>query len=120
MIKIKKVLFFFIRISPQWKCTYFTCGPYTDYMFSVLIQMNASFQGMNSTSENDSIVHLPAPIFPEKSGISNMTIIQTSNGSIIEDQIFLNTVAAQGLSGIFVWSALLITCHQVSQVFFFF
>ncbi|XP_054864870.1 transmembrane protein 184B-like, partial [Amphiprion ocellaris] len=27
--------------------------------------------------------------------------------------MFLNTVAAQALSGIFVWSALLITCHQI-------
>lgn len=98
-----------VRISPA--------GP--TLMFSVFFQMNASFKGMITSSENDSIVHLPAPIFPEMLG-SNVTIIQTGNTSIIENQIFLNTVAAQVLSGIFVWSALLITCHQVSQFFFFF
>lgn len=76
--------------------------------------MNISFEDMDSSAENNSIVHLAAPILPDKSDISNMTIIRTSNGSIIEDQMFLNTMAAQGLSGIFVWSALLITCHQVS------
>lgn len=43
-----------------------------------------------------------------------MTIIRTSNGSLREDYMFLNTLAAQALSGIFVWSALLMTCHQVS------
>lgn len=79
-----------------------------------LFQMNTSFEGMDSSTENNSIVHLATPILPDKSDISNMTIIRTSNGSIIEDQMFLNTLAAQGLSGIFVWSALLITCHQVS------
>lgn len=96
-------------------CSFHLQAPNTDYMFSVLFQMNASFKDMNSSFENDSIVHLPEPIFPEKLG-SNVTIIQTGNGSI-EDQLFLNTVAAQALSGIFVWSALLMTCHQVSQVF---
>ncbi|CAF92483.1 unnamed protein product, partial [Tetraodon nigroviridis] len=31
----------------------------------------------------------------------------------IEDQLFLNTLFAQGVSGIFVFTALLITCHQI-------
>uniref|UniRef100_A0A8C7PWK5 Transmembrane protein 184a n=1 Tax=Oncorhynchus mykiss TaxID=8022 RepID=A0A8C7PWK5_ONCMY len=47
------------------------------------------------------------------SDISNMTIIQTGNGTIVAHDIFLNTTAAQALSGIFVWSALLLTCHQI-------
>lgn len=80
--------------------------------------MNISNQDMGSSAENNSIVHLAAPILPDKSDISNMTIIRTRNGSIIEDQMFLNTMAAQALSGIFVWSALLITCHQVSWCHF--
>ncbi|XP_059204274.1 transmembrane protein 184A [Centropristis striata] len=76
--------------------------------------MNISYRDMDVSTENDSIVHLDAPILPDKADFSNMTIIQTSNGTIIEDNMFfLNTVAAQGLSGIFVWSALLITCHQI-------
>lgn len=69
---------------------------------------------MHPSADNDSMVHLAAPILPVKADPSNMTIIETSNGTIIEDQMFLNTLAAQALSGIFVWSALLLTCHQVS------
>ena len=79
--------------------------------------MNSSMKYMDpSSSENDTIVHLAAPILPDTSDISNMTIIRTGNGSIIEDQMFLNTTAAQVLSGIFVWSALMITCHQVGLI----
>uniref|UniRef100_A0A668AJ67 Transmembrane protein 184a n=1 Tax=Myripristis murdjan TaxID=586833 RepID=A0A668AJ67_9TELE len=74
---------------------------------------NDSVEVMDSAVQNDSVVHLDAPILPDKSDISNMTILRTGNGSIIEDQMFLNTLAAQALSGIFVWSALLITCHQI-------
>lgn len=75
--------------------------------------MNTTLE-MDPSNENVSMVHLDAPIFPERSAMSNLTIIQTSNGSLIEsDGMFLNTAAAQALSGIFVWSALLITCHQV-------
>lgn len=48
---------------------------------------------------------------------SNMTVVISENGTLVEDEIFLNTVTAQALSGIFVWSALLITCHQVSCLF---
>ncbi|XP_056390034.1 transmembrane protein 184A [Hyla sarda] len=33
----------------------------------------------------------------------------TSNG----DQLFLTTAAAKGISGVFVWTALLLTCHQI-------
>lgn len=84
-------------------------------LFCVWFQMNTSLEIMDLSNENVSMVHLDAPILPEKSDMSNLTIIQTSNGSIIEsDGMFLNTAAAQALSGIFVWSALLITCHQVS------
>ncbi|XP_022539092.1 transmembrane protein 184A [Astyanax mexicanus] len=45
--------------------------------------------------------------------MSNLTVVISKNGTPEEDQIFLNTTAAQALSGIFVWSALLITCHQI-------
>ncbi|XP_069838140.1 transmembrane protein 184A [Dendropsophus ebraccatus] len=33
----------------------------------------------------------------------------TSDG----DQLFLTTAAAKGISGVFVWTALLLTCHQI-------
>lgn len=91
-----------------------TCSLICPDRVSCLFQMNVSIEGIDSSFQNTSIVHLSAPILPDNSDISNMTIIRTSNGSIIEDQMFLNTVAAQALSGIFVWSALLLTCHQVS------
>lgn len=79
-----------------------------------VFQMNISAEDMASYAENISIVHLDAPILPDKADVSNMTILRTGNGSIIEDQLFLNTLFAQGVSGIFVFTALLITCHQVS------
>lgn len=75
--------------------------------------MNLSTAAMDSSTENASIVHLDTPILPDNADLSNMTIIQTANGSIT-NQMFLNTTAAQAVSGIFVWSALLMTCHQVS------
>lgn len=76
-------------------------------------QMSISPEDMASPSENITVIQLDAPILPDKADVSNMTIIRTGNGSIIEDQFFLNSVVARGVSGIFVWTALLITCHQV-------
>lgn len=76
--------------------------------------MSISAEDMASPTENIAIIHLDTPILPVKADVSNMTIIQTQNGSIIEDQFFLNSMVARGVSGIFVWTALLITCHQVS------
>ncbi|XP_059496429.1 transmembrane protein 184B isoform X1 [Stegostoma tigrinum] len=32
---------------------------------------------------------------------------------VLEEPIFLMTTAAQGISGFFVWTALLLTCHQI-------
>lgn len=50
-----------------------------------------------------------------RTDMSNMTVLRSSNGTEVvgDDQLFLNTATAQALSGIFVWSALIITCHQV-------
>ncbi|XP_077383640.1 transmembrane protein 184A isoform X1 [Festucalex cinctus] len=75
--------------------------------------MSISLTDMDESLENTSIVHLSASILPDRTDVSNMTIIRTANGTILEDEIFLNTMAARALSGIFVWSALLITCHQI-------
>ncbi|XP_051904971.1 transmembrane protein 184A [Hippocampus zosterae] len=75
--------------------------------------MNISVADMDASLENTSIVHLSAPIIPDRTDMSNLTLIRTANGTILQDQIFLNTMTARGLSGIFVWSALLITCHQI-------
>lgn len=75
--------------------------------------MNMSFEGNLSTlldvnsTEASSLSPSIAP-----TDKTNMTLMRAGNGT--EDEIFLNTTLAQALSGIFVWSALLITCHQVS------
>ncbi|GAA6070923.1 transmembrane protein 184A isoform X1 [Tachysurus ichikawai] len=63
-----------------------------------------------SLSDSSSV---SSPLLSNISTRSNMTVIISENGTLIEDEIFLNTVTAQVLSGIFVWSALLITCHQI-------
>lgn len=85
-----------------------------DIQYVRVFQISNSAEDMATPAENISIIHLDAPILPDKADVSNMTIIRTGNGSIIEDQFFLNTVVARVVSGIFVWTALLITCHQVS------
>ncbi|XP_063790668.1 transmembrane protein 184A [Pseudophryne corroboree] len=36
-----------------------------------------------------------------------------SNTSADGDQLFLTTAAAKGIAGVFVWTALLLTCHQI-------
>lgn len=63
---------------------------------------------------NTEALSLSSSIVPNITDKSNTTLIRTGNGTILADEIFLNTTLAQALSGIFVWSALLITCHQVS------
>ncbi|XP_041134418.1 transmembrane protein 184A-like isoform X2 [Polyodon spathula] len=51
--------------------------------------------------------------FSNSTNVRNATLLRSGNESISGDRLFLNTAAAQGLSGIFVWSALLLTCHQI-------
>lgn len=76
----------------------------------------------NSTLRMDSDSRMSDPVsrsllLSNISNRPNMTVVVSENGTLVEDGIFLNTVPAQALSGIFVWSALLITCHQVSWAF---
>uniref|UniRef100_A0AAV2KJ10 Transmembrane protein 184A n=1 Tax=Knipowitschia caucasica TaxID=637954 RepID=A0AAV2KJ10_KNICA len=89
--------------------------PPSSYLsFSTTTKMNGSIEAGDLSDGNNTVVHLVTPIIPDISGRSNMTIIQTANGTLIaQDQMFLNTVAAQALSGLFVCAALLITCHQI-------
>uniref|UniRef100_A0A8C5R2Y3 Transmembrane protein 184A n=1 Tax=Leptobrachium leishanense TaxID=445787 RepID=A0A8C5R2Y3_9ANUR len=37
----------------------------------------------------------------------------STNNTVTDDHLFLTTAAAKGISGVFVWSALLLTCHQI-------
>ncbi|KAM4632050.1 transmembrane protein 184A [Discoglossus pictus] len=41
------------------------------------------------------------------------TLRSAQNSSVDAAQIFLTTAAAKGISGVFIWSALLLTCHQI-------
>lgn len=64
---------------------------------------------------DDSVPLSPYSMLSNITDMSNMTVIRSNNGTEVvgDDRIFLNTATAQALSGIFVWSALIITCHQV-------
>uniref|UniRef100_UPI00398F7DDC transmembrane protein 184A n=1 Tax=Pristiophorus japonicus TaxID=55135 RepID=UPI00398F7DDC len=51
-----------------------------------------------------------------KTGIVNISQqLSVKNSSIEEQRIFLETPAAQAISGIFVWAALIVTFHQIYQ-----
>ncbi|XP_061080851.1 transmembrane protein 184A [Conger conger] len=75
---------------------------------------------MNMSSEEIALVHSELAedstgrlqLF-NRSAAQNMTVLHSGNKTLLGDELFLNTTAAQALSGIFVWSALLITCHQI-------
>lgn len=66
---------------------------------------------------NNSVPLSSYSVLSNITGMSNITVIRSSNGTQVveDDKLFLNTPTAQALSGIFVWSALLITCHQVGS-----
>ncbi|XP_036390266.1 transmembrane protein 184B-like [Megalops cyprinoides] len=75
--------------------------------------MNRSLFRDPETSVDDPAAQLLSSVFSNKTDVKSVSIVRTGNGTIMEDEIFLNTTTAQALSGIFVWSALLITCHQI-------
>jgi hypothetical protein len=56
----------------------------------------------------------PDPASPTTAAASP-SVSATPEGSptAMEQPVFLMTTAAQAISGFFVWTALLITCHQV-------
>lgn len=87
--------------------------------------MNDSSEGLSILSVdldknmNDSAPPLSySMLMSNMTDMSNLTVIRTGNRTEIvgNDKIFLNTAIAQALSGVFVWSALLITCHQVDHL----
>uniref|UniRef100_A0A8D2DUG4 Transmembrane protein 184A n=1 Tax=Sciurus vulgaris TaxID=55149 RepID=A0A8D2DUG4_SCIVU len=53
----------------------------------------------------------PLPAMPMLPDGPQMDIV--GNGSQATAQLFLTTALARGVSGIFVWAALLLTCHQI-------
>lgn len=83
---------------------------------SVSTTTNFSTLSVDSDKNMDNSVPLSSfSMLSNITDMSNMTMIRSSNGTEIvgDDQLFLNTPTAQVLSGIFVWSALILTCHQI-------
>ncbi|XP_059414546.1 transmembrane protein 184A-like [Carassius carassius] len=83
---------------------------------SVTAKANFSTLSMDSDKNMNNSVPLSSySVLSNITGMSNITVIRSSNGTEVvgDDQLFLNTRTAQALSGIFVWSALFITCHQI-------
>ncbi|KAJ8389654.1 hypothetical protein AAFF_G00115300 [Aldrovandia affinis] len=76
-------------------------------------KMNSSLEDMIFDPVTSAVDSTDPLEFLNKTDIKNVTVVRSGNRTILGDQIFLNTMAAQVLSGIFVWSALLITCHQI-------
>ena len=50
---------------------------------------------------------------PNTTTTSPTPILNELTPVAVDEQIFFQTAAARGISGIFVWLSLIITCHQV-------
>ncbi|KPP74860.1 transmembrane protein 184A-like [Scleropages formosus] len=74
---------------------------------------NATRQMGSEAPWQDTAAELLSHVIPNAMETKNVTIVRSANGSIREDDLFLNTTAAKALSGIFAWSAALITCFQI-------
>ncbi|XP_006748000.2 transmembrane protein 184B-like [Leptonychotes weddellii] len=56
----------------------------------------------------------PDPASPTTMAASpSVSVIPEGSPTAMEQPVFLMTTAAQAISGFFVWTALLITCHQI-------
>nr|XP_040133998.1 transmembrane protein 184B isoform X2 [Ictidomys tridecemlineatus] len=56
----------------------------------------------------------PGPALPTTAAASpSVSVTPEGSPTAMEQPVFLMTTAAQAISGFFVWTALLITCHQV-------
>ncbi|KAM3917595.1 transmembrane protein 184A isoform 1-T3 [Leptodactylus fuscus] len=75
---------------------------------TVIMELNVSL----STPQAPTTVSALAPLFTMD--VSTAAEIQTTdNNTVTGDRLFLTTAAAKGISGVFVWTALLLTCHQI-------
>ncbi|XP_005999029.1 transmembrane protein 184A [Latimeria chalumnae] len=81
--------------------------------------MNSTESDMFTSSNKELLVMTAMQTviaLPENSTVldlNHLPRVVTIENSTLESQLFLTTPAAQGISGIFVWSALLLTCHQI-------
>ncbi|CAJ0964937.1 unnamed protein product [Ranitomeya imitator] len=77
-----------------------------------MMESNVSLSTQSPTPVGNSTLSTLAALFTMD--INSAAELRTaSNTSVDGDQLFLTTAAAQGISGVFVWTALLLTCHQI-------
>ncbi|XP_063284988.1 transmembrane protein 184A isoform X1 [Pelobates fuscus] len=72
---------------------------------------NGTFPTMNETLTLSTLPTLINVYSLETDGSSQLR--DSANNTVSGDQLFLTTAAAKGISGVFVWTALLLTCHQI-------
>ncbi|XP_077130903.1 transmembrane protein 184A [Ranitomeya variabilis] len=77
-----------------------------------MMESNVSLSTQSPTPAGNSTLSTLAALFTMD--INSAAEVRTaSNTSVDGDQLFLTTAAAQGISGVFVWTALLLTFHQI-------
>ncbi|XP_073504221.1 transmembrane protein 184A [Phyllobates terribilis] len=77
-----------------------------------MMESNVSLSTPNATPAGQNTLSTLTALFTMD--INSAAEVRTaSNTSGDGDQLFLTTAAAQGISGVFVWTALLLTCHQI-------
>ena len=73
--------------------------------------MSSKTAGMNATPNTTTVTS-----FTLVNPTSALTTLRsTTSGPVdyLDEDIFFQTAAARGVSGVFVWLALIISCHQV-------
>ncbi|KAM4026026.1 transmembrane protein 184A isoform 1-T2 [Anomaloglossus baeobatrachus] len=79
---------------------------------TVMMASNVSLSTQSPTPVSQTMLSTLAALFTMDRN-SAAEVRTATNTSADGDQLFLTTAAAQGISGVFVWTALLLTCHQI-------
>ncbi|KAM4697767.1 transmembrane protein 184A [Rhinophrynus dorsalis] len=75
--------------------------------------MSTSLSSMDLTLKPSTISILVNSLGLDSQNSQNVIQFRTSGNASSSDHLFLTTAAAKGISGVFVWTALLLTCHQI-------
>lgn len=78
----------------------------------VTMESSVSLSTQNPTPVGQTTLSTLAPLFTMAADTA-AELRTSSNTSADGDRLFLTTAAAKGISGVFVWTALLLTCHQI-------
>ncbi|XP_075687531.1 transmembrane protein 184A [Rhinoderma darwinii] len=78
----------------------------------VTMDLNVSLSTENPTVAAQTMLGTLAGLFTMDPNTA-AELRTASNTSVDGDRLFLTTAAAKGISGVFVWSALLLTCSQI-------